>query len=87
LSTAVTVTIGSMLGSFSTSTISIPITSGVVWILFFITAGIVILSSGIFIFHWKYYGMEGNKKLIVKTIYVVGTISLLTVAFIAASIF
>lgn len=57
--------------------INVPISSGFLWSVFFIILVLFGIISWVLIHHWHYYGIEGNKKIFVKSLFFIISIILL----------
>lgn len=58
--------------------IVLPITAGHLWIVFFIVLSIFGAVSWALLHHWSYYGIKGNEKVFIKSLYFIFSIILLT---------
>lgn len=74
-----------MINSFSN--FAIPVTKSAVWVVFFITAVIVIIMAFMFNYHWKYYGISGKEAVVMKGLYYIGTVILLGLTYLLAIMF
>lgn len=57
--------------------IVLPISSGILWIIFFIVLVFFGIVSWILLHHWSYYGIKGNEKVFIKSLYFIISIMLL----------
>ena len=59
--------------------LSIPITPGILWIVWVVILIIFGTVSWILMHHWKYYGVAGNNRIFAKALYFVGGIAMLII--------
>lgn len=60
--------------------VPVPITAGMLWILFALILACFIAISWMFLHHWSYYGVDGNNRVFIKGLYFVASIGLLVLA-------
>jgi ABC-type amino acid transport system permease subunit len=72
--------------SDSAVTIPLPISAGLLWMVFLFAVVCFAVVSWAFVHHWKYYGIQGNNRVFIKSMFFVLGIGLLilTALFIGA---
>lgn len=69
--------------------LTLPITPGLLWLIFVIACVVFAIISWMFVHHWKYYGIAENNRIFVQGVYFVigGTLFVLMGLFIGAYTF
>ena len=53
--------------------IPIEITSSHLWTIFSLVIIFFVIAVSVLMHHWNYYGIKGNKKIFVKSLYFIGS--------------